>query len=235
MLQRMTFRAGFLLFPDLTQLDLTGPYEVLARLPDAEVHLIARNADPVRTEHGLTILPTTTYATAPNFDLVCVPGGSLGVNALLRDDETLDFLRKASTRTRYMTSVCTGSLVLGAAGLLRGKRATTHWTSLEFLRAFGAEPVSERVVFDGAVITGAGVTAGIDMALRICAEIAGARVAQRIQLIMEYDPQPPFHAGSPRIADPELTAELLAAVAPRMQSRAEAVRRAAEALANRRD
>ena len=231
----MTFRAGFLLFPDLTQLDLTGPYEVLARLPDVEVHLVAQNADPVRTEHGLTILPTTTYATAPNFDLVCVPGGSLGVNVLLSDNETLDFLRNASTRTRFMTSVCTGSLVLGAAGLLRGKRATTHWTSLELLRAFGAEPISERVVQDGAVITAAGVTAGIDMALHIATEIAGIRVAQRIQLIMEYDPEPPFNAGSPRVADPGLTAELRAAVAPRLQARAEAVRRAAEALANRRD
>src|SRR4029079_3925798 len=153
----MPFRAGLLLFPDLTQLDLTGPYEVLARLPDAEGHLIARSAAPVKTEYGLTMLPTTTFADAPPLDLICVPGG-FGVNALLGDEETLAFLRRIAARARYVTSVCTGALVLGAGGLLRGKRATTHWASLEFLRAFGAEPVAERVVVDGAVITGAGVT-----------------------------------------------------------------------------
>jgi len=229
MLGPMTFHAGFLLFPDVTQLDLTGPYEVLARLPDAEVHLIARSAAPVKTEHGLAMLPTTTYADAPELDLVCVPGG-FGVNALLSDDETLAFLRKASAGARYVTSVCTGALVLGAAGLLREKRATTHWASLEFLREFGAEPVSERVVQDGTLITGAGVTAGIDMALRIAAEVAGIRVAERIQLMIEYDPDPPFAAGSPRVAEPGLIAELRAALGPRMQARAEAVRRAAEAL-----
>ena len=228
----MTFRAGLLLFPDLTQLDLTGPYEVLARLPNAEIHLIARSAAPVKTEHGLTMLPTTTFADAPPLDLVCVPGG-FGVNALLDDEETLAFLRRIAARARYVTSVCTGALVLGAAGLLRGKRATTHWASLEFLRAFGAEPVAERVVVDGAVITGAGVTAGIDLALRIIAEIAGPRVAERIQLMIEYDPDPPFNAGSPRVADPSLTAELRAALAPRMEVRAETVRRAAERLEGR--
>ena len=228
----MTFRAGLLLFPDLTQLDLTGPHEVLARIPDCEVHVIAKNSAAVRTEHGLTMLPTTALANAPHLDLVCVPGGA-GVNALLDDDETLAFLRKTAAHARYVTSVCTGALALGAAGLLRGKRATTHWASLHFLREFGAVPVAERVVFDGNLITGGGVTAGIDMALCIAAEIAGQNAAERIQLMIEYDPAPPFAAGSPRTANPALTADVGVALAPRLAVRAEAVRRAAERLAIR--
>lgn len=225
----MTFRAGLLLFPNLTQLDMTGPYEVLARIPNAEVHVIGKNAAPVKTEHGLIMLPTTTYADTPPLDLVCIPGG-FGVHALLDDAETLEFVRNTAAKARYITSVCTGSLVLGAAGLLRGKRATTHWTSLDFLRDFGADPVAERVVIDGNVITAAGVTAGIDMALRIAAEIAGQQAAERIQLIIEYDPDPPFHAGSPKVAEPALVADMLGTLAPRIAARAEVVRKAAKKL-----
>jgi len=225
----MTFRAGLLLFPNLTQLDMTGPYEVLARIPNAEVHVIGKNAAPVKTEHGLIMLPTTTFADTPPLDMICVPGG-IGIHALLDDEETLEFIRKAAAQARYVTSVCTGSLVLGAAGLLRGKRATTHWTSLEFLRDFGAEPVAERVVIDGNVITAAGVTAGIDMSLRIAAEIVGQQAAERIQLIIEYDPEPPFNAGSPKVANPTLVADMLGTLAPRIAARGEIVRRAAGKL-----
>jgi len=218
------FRAGFLLFPHLTQLDLTGPYQVLASLPGAEIELIWKTREPVAAEHGLAILPTTTFADCPPLDLICVPGG-VGVNAILTDRETLDFLRRMAAGARYVTSVCTGALALGAAGLLRGKRATTHWMSLDMLRAFGAEPVAARVV-----ITGGGVTAGIDFGLTVAAEIAGRRVAEAIQLGIEYDPKPPFDAGSPATADPALVALVRERAAGRQSERAERVREAAAAM-----
>src|SRR5215471_14868048 len=157
-------RIGFLLFPDVTQLDLTGPYEVFAALPNAEIHLLWKTRDPVRAGGGLQILPTTRLADCPRLDVICVPGGT-GVNALLGDQEVLGFLRRAAAEARYVTAVCTGSLVLGAAGLLRGRKATSHWMSRDMLAAFGAEPVAERVVIDGNLITGGGVTAGVDFAL----------------------------------------------------------------------
>jgi cyclohexyl-isocyanide hydratase len=223
------FRIGFLLFPGLTQLDLTGPYEVLARLPGAEVHLAWKTLEPVRSEHGLAILPTTTLADCPRLDLVCVPGGG-GVNALLEDAEVLGFLRRAAGQARYVTSVCTGSLLLGAAGLLRGRRATSHWLSRDLLREFGAEPAAERVVVDGTVITGGGVTAGIDFALRVVAEIAGPQVAQAIQLGIEYDPDPPFAAGSPERAPAAVRQAVTRRAEARQRDRAERVARAARRL-----
>ena len=194
---------GFLLFPRLTQLDLTGPYEVFSRLPGARVRLVWKTLEPVRADTGIGLLPDTTLAKCPPLDLVCVPGGP-GVAALMEDAEALDFLRRQAAGARYVTSVCTGALVLGAAGLLRGKRATTHWASHDFLAAFGAKPVSARVVRDGDLFTGGGVTAGIDFALTIAAEIAGAEAAQAIQLQIEYAPAPPFSAGSPESAPAEV-------------------------------
>jgi cyclohexyl-isocyanide hydratase len=170
-----------------------------------------------------------TYAECPQLDLVCVPGGG-GMNALLEDDETLAFLRRQAAGARYVTSVCTGSLVLGAAGLLKGKRAATHWMSMDMLADFGATPVRERVVVDGNTITGGGVTAGIDFGLRVAAEVAGEDVARGIQLAIEYDPHPPFNAGSPTGAGPELTARMTQAAAARQTQRAEAVKRAAARL-----
>ena len=149
----MQFQIGLLLFPRLTQLDLTGPYEVFIRFPDTDVHLVSKTLDPVVADGGMRLLPSTTFAECPKLDLVCVPGGA-GMNPLLNDQETLDFLRRQASGARYVTSVCTGALVLGAAGLLRGKRATTHWMSLPMLAAFGCEPVAERVVVDGSVVTG---------------------------------------------------------------------------------
>jgi cyclohexyl-isocyanide hydratase len=223
------FRIGFLLFPRLTQLDMTGPWEVLIKLPGAEPHLIWKTREPVMSEGGLAIVPTTTFAECPPLDLICVPGGS-GVNALLTDREALDFVRRMAAGARYVTSVCTGALVLGAAGLLKGKRATTHWMSHDMLRAFGAEPVAARVVTDGNLITGGGVTAGIDFGLTVAAEVAGARVAEAIQLGIEYAPAPPFDAGSPATADPALVKLVRERAGPRQSEREAQVKAAAAAL-----
>ncbi|QCO14437.1 DJ-1/PfpI family protein [Azospirillum brasilense] len=232
----MTERApsfGLLLFPNVTQLDLTGPYEVLARVPGAQVHLLWKTLDPVRSDTGLTILPTNTFAEAPPLDLLLVPGGG-GINALLTDEEVMSFLEERASSTRYLSGICTGSLVLGAAGLLEGRRAGTHWASREFLAAFGATQVAERVVVDGTLFTGGGVTAGIDVALRIVGEMFGADTAKRVQLSIEYDPQPPFDAGSPDGAGEAVTADLLARMRPMLDARAAAVAAGAEALRRRR-
>jgi cyclohexyl-isocyanide hydratase len=200
-----TLEIGFLLFPRLTQLDLTGPFEVLSRLPGARVRMLWKTLDPVRADSGLGLLPDTSLAECPQLDVICVPGGP-GVAALMEDQEVLDFLRRQAAGARYVTSVCTGALVLGAAGLLRGRQATTHWASHDFLAALGARPVQARVVRDGKLFTGGGVTAGIDFALTIAAEIAGPEAAQAIQLGIEYAPAPPFSAGTPETAPAEVLA-----------------------------
>ncbi|MGH7044874.1 MAG: DJ-1/PfpI family protein [Stellaceae bacterium] len=223
------FRSGMLVFPGLTQLDLTGPYEVLARLPGSETVLLWRDLQPVRSEHGLAIVPTATLTDCPPLDLVLVPGGP-GVNPLLEDREVLGFLRTTAATARYVVGICTGSLVLGAAGLLRGRRAATHWMSREFLPAFGAEPMAKRIVHDGNLYTGGGVTAGIDVALAVAADIAGRTAAEAIQLAIEYDPAPPFAAGSPETADREIVAAVRARAAARQHDRAERIARAAAAL-----
>jgi len=194
---------GMVLFPGLTQLDLTGAYEVLARMPDTRVHLVAPTLNPVRSEWGLTISPDATFADAPTLDILCVPGG-WGVNEYLDDEELLGFLRARGERARYITSVCSGALLLGAAGLLRGYRATTHWLSLDLLPLLGAEAVQQRVVRDRNRITGAGVTAGIDFGLALAAELFGPATAQRIQLAIEYAPAPPFDSGSPDTAPDDI-------------------------------
>jgi cyclohexyl-isocyanide hydratase len=225
----MPFEIGLLLFPDITQLDLTGPYEVFIKFPDSRVRLVWKTLDPVPAGGGMRIVPDTTFAECPQLDLLCVPGGA-GMNRLLNDDETLDFLRGQAAGARYVTSVCTGALVLGAAGLLKGRRATTHWMSHDMLSAFGAIPVAERVVRDGNIVTGGGVTAGIDFALAVAAEHLGAETARAIQLGIEYDPAPPFDSGSPRSADPGLVARTRDKAAARQEEREAAVRRAAERL-----
>jgi cyclohexyl-isocyanide hydratase len=200
-----TIHVGLLLFPRLTQLDLTGPFEVFAKWPDASVHLVWKTLEPVAAETGMRILPDTTLADCPELDVVCVPGGP-GVSAVMEDAEVLAFLRRQASGARFVTSVCTGALVLGAAGLLRGRRATTHWASHDLLGTLGAIPTQGRVVRDGRLITGGGVTAGIDFALTVVAEIAGAAVAQGIQLQIEYAPAPPFDAGSPETAPADVLA-----------------------------
>jgi len=197
----MARRIGMLLFSRMTQLDLTGPYEVLARLPDTTVELVAQTFAPVTTDRGLQIVPTTTYADCPPLDVVMVPGGP-GQQELMEDEAALCFLRRQAASAQYVTSVCTGSLVLGAAGLLKGKRATSHWAAIEHLKPLGAIPVSEKIVIDGNTVTGAGVTSGIDFALKLAAILDGEEVARQVQLQIEYDPAPPFDSGSPRTASP---------------------------------
>jgi cyclohexyl-isocyanide hydratase len=196
-------RIGMLIFSRLTQLDMTGPYEVLARLPNTVVDLVARTRDPVTTDRGMQILPTVTYADCPPLDVVMVPGGP-GQQDLMEDEAALEFLRKVAASAKYVTSVCTGSLVLGAAGLLKGKRATCHWAAIDHLALLGAIPVREKVVVDGHIVTGAGVTSGIDFALTLAAILEGEQVAREIQLQIEYDPAPPFNSGSPKTAAPAM-------------------------------
>jgi cyclohexyl-isocyanide hydratase len=190
---------GLVLFPDLTQLDLTGPYEVFTRMPDTTVHLVAASHEPVRSEKGLTIIPDATFDTVGPIDIICVPGG-IGVNRMMEDELMLRFLQAKARDARFVTSVCTGALVLGAAGLLTGYRATTHWLSLDLLPLFGALPVDDRVVVDRDRITGGGVTAGIDFGLVVAAEVSGQSAAEEIQLMIEYNPAPPFQSGSPKTA-----------------------------------
>jgi cyclohexyl-isocyanide hydratase len=192
----MSFTTVFVLFPNVTQLDFTGPLQVLHRLPGAKTHIAAKTLDPVPSDCGLSLVPTTTFADAPQADLVCVPGG-FGVSQAIADAETVEFVKRQATGARYVTSVCTGAFVLGAAGLLDGKRATTHWAYRHLLETVGAHCEDARVVRDGNVFTGGGVTAGIDFAFTIVAEIAGPETAQSLQLALEYDPQPPYRAGSP--------------------------------------
>lgn len=187
---------SFLLFPNVTQLDLTGPAQVLSRLGNATVELVAATRDPVPTDAGFALLPTATFDTAAAADILCVPGG-FGAGAAMNDPTTLAWVRHAAGGAAWVTSVCTGALVLGAAGLLRGYRATTHWASHHHLAAFGAIPVKERVVFDRNRVTGGGVTAGIDFALALTAAIRGEDHARFVQLSLEYDPHPPLDAGTP--------------------------------------
>jgi cyclohexyl-isocyanide hydratase len=213
----MTIRIGLLVFPRVQQLDLTGPYEVFASLPEAEMHLPAASLAPVVSATGLVLTPTVTLAECPQLDVLCVPGG-VGVNALLRDEAVLGFVRRQAAGARFVTSVCTGALVLGAAGLLRGKRATTHWAAHDLLAGFGAIPVRARVVRDGGLVSGGGVTAGIDFALTVVAELAGQAAAEAIALQLEYAPAPPFDGGSP---DRASAGVLAAARAQGAASRAE--------------
>jgi transcriptional regulator GlxA family with amidase domain len=199
---------AILLYQRLTALDAIGPYEVLSRLPGADLKFVASETGPVRTDNGmLTLMAEHPLEDMPHPDIVLVPGGP-GEVAARAGEPVLEWLRSADQTSTWTTSVCTGSLILAAAGLLDGKRATSHWLALEQLGRLGATPVAERVVFDGKIVTAAGVSAGIDMALALAAKIAGEHVAQAIQLGIEYDPQPPFDAGSPGKAPVELV-ELL--------------------------
>ncbi|MEB0041471.1 MULTISPECIES: DJ-1/PfpI family protein [unclassified Pseudomonas] len=214
----MALHIGLLVFPNVQQLDLTGPYEVFASLPEVTVHLVWKTLAPIRSSTGLTLTPDTVFESCPPLDVICIPGGK-GVDALMEDAETLAFIQRQAQGARFVTSVCTGALVLGAAGLLRGRRATTHWASHGLLEALGAIPVQARVVRDGNLMTGGGVTAGIDFALTLAGELFGALEAQATQLQLEYAPAPPFNAGHPETAP----AEVLAL----------AVKRGAASLANR--
>jgi cyclohexyl-isocyanide hydratase len=211
------FNVGFVIFPDITQLDFTGPFEVLSRLgtppslsdatrfAQSRTHVIAKTMLPVMSDRGLNIMPTCTFDNSPRLDLVCVPGGS-GIVAAIADRETVDFVRTQCEQARYVTSVCVGAFLLGAAGLLKGRRATTHWAYVDLLPLVGATHEKARIVRDGNLFTAGGVTSGIDFAFRIVGELAGRKVAEAIQLAIEYDPSPPFNAGHPDKASAAATA-----------------------------
>ena len=204
------FTIGFVIFPDLTQLDFTGPQQVLSRLPQSATHIVAKSAVPVLSDSGLGLVPTHTFANCPPLDLICVPGGNKGVVDAIGDRETIEFVRRQASAARYVTSVCTGAFILGVAGLLKGRRATTHWAFVDLLPLVGAKHEKARVVKDGNVITAGGVTSGIDFGLSVVAEIAGEATAQTIQLGIEYDPAPPFASGHPDRAPSGITSALVA-------------------------
>jgi cyclohexyl-isocyanide hydratase len=197
---------GMVLFPNLTQLDLTGPYEVFGRI--AKVLLIAESLAPVKSDNGLVLTPDETFDTSPQVDLLFVPGGR-GIFEAIQNNRLLNFLKQQAVNAKYITSVCTGSLVLAAAGLLNGYKATTHWLSQDLLKLFNVEVTEERVVIDRNRITGGGVTAGIDFGLSVVAKIYGENAAKEIQLMMEYDPVPPFNSGSPKTADKKIVEKVM--------------------------
>lgn len=221
------FQIGFVLFDHITQLDFTGPLQVLSRLPGAQIHLVARSMDPVTTDGVLTIPPTISFANCPDLDLICVPGG-FGVNAAMSDTALIDFVARQGRQARYVTSVCTGTFILGAAGLLKGRRATTHWAYHDDLAATGAIPEQGRVVRDGNLFTGGGVTAGIDFALTVLAELAGEETAKSVQLLIEYNPAPPFNSGSPQTAPADILARTRARYGERLPAFRDALKAAME-------
>src|SRR5258708_7329215 len=214
---------GLVIFPKVTQLDLTGPVQVFSSVPGAKVHLIWKRIEPVASDSVLTLTPTITFADCPQLDVICVPGG-FGTDEMVNDEEVLDFLRRQVEGAKYVTSVCTGSLVLGAAGLLRGYRATTHWSAMDHLAGCGAPPAKPRVCVARNRVTGGGVTAGIDFALTLVSIMVDRQTAEAIQLRLEYNPAPPFNAGSPDTAPPEVLALMKERNAPAQAPRGEAVR-----------
>jgi cyclohexyl-isocyanide hydratase len=228
----MSIHIAFLLFPNVTQLDLTGPAQVLSRLGDAKIDLVAKAREPVSTDAGFDLLPTAAFADVPRADILCVPGG-FGTVAAMEDGETLDWVQAVGGEATWVTSVCTGSLVLAAAGLLTGYRAACHWASRHQLAWFGAIPVAERTVFDRNRVTGGGVTAGIDFALALTAAIRGEEHAKFVQLSIEYDPAPPFDSGTPDKADAATLERYRAMVAERAGDREARVRAAADRLSGR--
>jgi cyclohexyl-isocyanide hydratase len=224
-----TCHMGLLLFADMTQIDFTGPHEILARLPSTCIHVVAKTIEPVRTDRGLILVPSVSCADCPPLDVIVVPGGP-GQQALMDDEIVLAFIGRQAAQAKYVTSVCTGALVLGAAGLLSGYRATTHWLSLPLLHHFGAIPVEERVVVDRNRVTASGCTAGIDLAFRLAAMLRGDAAAQQIQLQLEYRPDPPFQSGSPHSAPAAVVDAVRRAGEPRQRERARSCEQAAKRL-----
>ncbi len=204
--KRMSLSFGILIFPNVQLLDVAGPNDAFAGVPGAKVHLIWKSMDSVKTTSGMEIRPNATFEDCPKLDVLCVPGGG-GVNALLEDAEVLDFVRSRAEDAKYVTSVCTGSLVLGMAGLLKGKKATCHWNAVDFLSHMGATYVNERVVKEGNLYTAGGITSGIDFGLEILADLLGEEEAKTVQLAMEYEPAPPFESGTPAQASSSVIAE----------------------------
>src|SRR6201985_1933963 len=199
----MPLQIGILLFPKVTQLDFTGPLQVFSSVPGAKIHLIWKRIEPVTSDSVMMLTPTTTFADCPQLDVICVPGG-VGTDDMVNDEEMLAFLRRQADGAKYVSSRCTGSLVLGAAGLLRGYRAATHWTAIDYLPAFGAIPARMRVCTDRNRVTGGGGTSGLDFALTLVSLLVDRRTAEAIQLRLEYNPAPPFNSGSPDTAPGEI-------------------------------
>ncbi|WP_207481308.1 DJ-1/PfpI family protein [Arenibaculum pallidiluteum] len=224
-----TIEIGALVFPGIDQIDLTGPFEVLSRMPGARYRLYGLTSDPVRDVMGLLLTPDAALAEAPRLDILHVPGGP-GQQALMEDERVMDWLRQSSADAGRVLSVCTGALLLGAAGLLKGRRATTHWASHHLLPYFGATPVDQRVVVDGKWTFAAGVTAGIDGALRLAADLLGDEIAQEIQLAIAYAPEPPFQSGTPGNAPPQVLQTARKAVASLTAQRQATAERVAERL-----
>jgi len=229
-LSAKTLEIGILFFPGMTQLDVTGPFEVLARLPGARIHLLWKRIEPITSDVGLTLMPTTAFKDCPKLDVLCVGGGP-GQMALMDDTEVMTFVAEAGATARYVTSVCAGCLILAGAGLLDGYRSACHWLSRDQLTILGAVPVADRIVMDRNRISGGGVTAGIDFAFRLAAELCGDDVAKRLQLFLEYDPKPPFDINE-RNAPAELIAEIRASARPMLEERLRSSERAMARLRN---
>jgi cyclohexyl-isocyanide hydratase len=213
----------------MDQADFTGPFEVLSRLPNSQFHILGKQKAPIRDAKNLILTPEETLTEAPQLDLLLMPGGA-GVNDLMEDGEVLSFIRGQTPGAKIVMSVCTGALVLGAAGLLKGRRATTHWASHHLLKSFGATPEDARVVVDGNLVTTAGVTAGFDGALRVVAILRGDAAAQQIQLYLEYAPEPPFNCGDPKSAPHEVFQATHKSIQELIRQRSEIVMRVAKGL-----
>ena len=220
---------GAIIFPDIDQADFTGPFEVLSRLPDSRFHVLAKEKAPVRDVKGLLLTPDKTLSEAPPLDLLLVPGGS-GVNAAMEDEAILSFVRNQAANARLVLSVCTGALICGAAGLLKGRKATTHWVSHHFLKSFGAVPVNARVVVDGNMVSAAGVTSGLDAAFQVATMLRGERVAQELQLYLQYAPESLFNSGNPETAPSEIRDSVNAAMRSFIDQREIIVNRVSQRL-----
>lgn len=203
----MTIKVGFLIFENMQLLDFAAPFDEFSSVAELDVALIGKTLKPVTTTSGLRITPSHDINTLHPLDVLCVPGGS-GINQLLDDESVLDFIRQQAKSVRYLTSVCTGALVLGASGLLKGRKATTHWSAMAYLKDFGAIPIQCRVVVDGNIVTAGGVTAGMDFGLTMIGELLGEKIAKTVQLQMQYDPEPPFDCGTPEKAPTNLVQEM---------------------------
>jgi cyclohexyl-isocyanide hydratase len=228
-MQDSHLQIGSLLFEGVDQIDLTGPSEVFSRIPNSTYRVFGKTTAPVRDTRGLRLMPDAALTEAPQLDLLNVPGGP-GQEALMADEEVLTWIRDQTARTRRLFSVCTGELICGAAGLLKGRRATTHWTVLHLPPLFGATPVNKRVVTDGNMVFAAGVTSGLDGALQVAADLRGTEVAQAIQLSIEYAPEPPFSSGTPELAPPAVLKQVRSFYRALTEQREQTARRVGQRL-----
>lgn len=207
-------KIGFLIYPGVIQLDVTAAYQVLSFPPNTETYLVSKTLDPIESNEGLTLTPTNDFNSCPQLDVICVPGGGIRQVEVMQDETTIEFLQRQSEKAQYVTSVCTGSMILAAAGLLKGYKATCHWAFEDQLAMFGVEVVSDRVVIDRNRVTGAGVTSGIDFGLTLLSLLLDEDTAKMTQLMMQYSPEPPFDSGTPKTTNSQITEALLQAGKP---------------------